>query len=146
MGIEIRPARDSDLDEIAKLELVSFESPWKREFFVSELVAPGRYNRVATDLEYSFVGYLFSMFILDEMHVTKIAVIESARRKGVARMLIEDTIRFGLDQGIRHLSLEVRESNKSAIEFYKTLWFDVVYRRRAYYPDGEAAIVMKREI
>ena len=144
MQVEIRPAGRADVDSITLLEAVSFDSPWRREFFENELVAPGRYNRVVLDPAGLFLGYLFSMYILDEMHVNKIAVIEEWRRKGIARALMKDSLRFALDNRIRQVSLEVRESNQGAVEFYRTLFFDTVYRRNAYYPNGEAAIVMTR--
>jgi ribosomal-protein-alanine N-acetyltransferase len=140
----IEPASTRDLDAITTLESVSFPSPWKREFFASEVGAPGRYNRVARRGGSTVVAYLFAMFLFDEMHINKIAVDPKLRRGGVANALMADCFAFADERGIHSISLEVRESNDGAQEFYRRLSFEPVHRRRNYYPDGEAAVVMTK--
>lgn len=140
--VAVGPAGKADLDAIARLEAASFDAPWRRAFFESELNAPGRYNRVARSAGGGLVGYLFSMYFLDEMHVNKIAVVESIRRKGIGLALMRDCIAFARTQDVRSISLEVRESNRGAQLFYESLGFRSAYIRRRYYPDGESAVVM----
>ena len=139
------PATPRDLDRIAELEEESFPAPWKREFFESELHATGRYNRVAR-IRNEVVAYLFAMHFLDEMHINKIAVSGEHRRKGVANLLMDDCTAFARRLDVRSISLEVRASNNVAQSFYSLLDFRSVYRRPRYYPDGETAIVMTKEI
>lgn len=139
-------AQPGDLDAIAGLESKAFESPWKRVFFASELAAEGRYATVAKDAAGRVVGYLFAMYFDDEMHVNKIAVDESHRRQGIALALMDRCFEFARSIGIRAISLEVRESNAVAQSFYTNLNFDSLYIRRRYYPDGESAVVMMREL
>lgn len=143
--VKIGDAMPADLDAIARLEAAAFKAPWRRAFFESELNAPGRYNRVARSQE-QLVGYLFSMYFLDEMHVNKIAVSESMRRKGIALALMDDCIAFARSHEVRSVSLEVRESNRAAQLFYEKLRFRPTYVRQRYYPDGEAAVVMTAEL
>jgi [ribosomal protein S18]-alanine N-acetyltransferase len=140
--VTIRNAGFDDLDRIAALESASFPSPWKRHYFESELRAPGRFNRVAIDGEGALIGYLFSMHYADELHINKIAVAAQLRRRGLARLLMSDCLSFARENAITTLSLEVRQSNEPAQEFYRGLNFTSVYVRENYYPDGEAAVVM----
>ncbi len=145
-AIRILPAEQSDLEHVAELEAGSFPSPWRREFFESELTAPGRYNRIAVSREGTLLGYMFAMFFLDEMHINKIAVVPSSRRRGVATALMADCIRFAKLQEVLAITLEVRTSNLSAQQFYRAHGFEQTYVRPNYYPDGEAAVVMTSRI
>ena len=132
----------ADAIEIEALERVCFPAPWRREFFESEIKAEGRYNRVVKNPAGTVVGYLFSMYYLDEMHINKIAVRAPERRTGIATALMKDCTEFARSLGIRSISLEVRQSNHGAQAFYRELNFRALYVRPNYYPDGEAAVVM----
>lgn len=142
--IEITPATWADLDAIHRLEVSAFPSPWRREFFESELSAESRLHFVA-HRGGALVGYVFAMWFFDEMHVNKIAVSERERRKGIADALMQRCLEFAGSNGITTISLEVRQSNRGAQAFYEHLHFAALYVRPRYYPDGEAAVVMVRE-
>ena len=143
--LEIRPAATGDVTAVHRLEQSSFPSPWRREFFESELRAEGRFNLVATR-NGDLVAYVFGMWFLDEMHINKIAVVEKERRRGVAALLMDRCFTFARANGIKMISLEVRKSNTGAQQFYKHLQFRSAYVRPKYYPDGEAAVVMTRAV
>ena len=134
-----------DVDDIVGIEESSFPAPWRREFFLSEVTADGRFNLVAKKAGV-VVGYLFAMWIFDEMHVNKIAVAESERRQGIADALMERCFAFAREHEVESIFLEVRMSNTGAQDFYKHLDFRSSYLRPRYYPDGEAAVVMVREL
>jgi ribosomal-protein-alanine N-acetyltransferase len=143
--VEIAPASYYDIDAVHRLETLCFPAPWRREFFESEMAASGRFNLVAR-LGGDVIGYLFAMWFFDEMHVNKIAVASSVRRRGVALRLMAQCMDFAATHGIRSISLEVRQSNEGAQEFYRHLDFEPLYVRPRYYPDGETAVVMVREL
>ena len=144
-NVEIRAARESDLDAIHRLEGASFPVPWRREFFVSELEASGRHCLVAVSGG-RLVGYAFAMTIVDEMHINKIAVDEEYRRRGIALALMDHCTDYARKHRLTLMTLEVRRSNIGAQEFYRRLGFEPAYVRSRYYPDGEAAVVMTREL
>ena len=144
-GVEIRAARESDLDAIHRLEAASFPVPWRRDFFVSELEGSGRFCLVALDGR-DLIAYVFAMTVVDEMHINKIAVDERYRRRGVALALMEQCTAYARAHRISLMTLEVRRSNIGAQEFYRRLGFAAAYVRSRYYPDGEAAVVMTREL
>lgn len=143
---EIVSATASDIEAIARLEAGSFSSPWRKEFFQSELIAGGRYNVVIKDPRGRLYGYLFAMYFADEMHINKIAVEAGIRRQGMATKLMDACIDFAKQNRVTMISLEVRESNRGAQDFYKSLGFNSAYLRPRYYPDGESAIVMTAEV
>ncbi|HET8773523.1 MAG TPA: ribosomal protein S18-alanine N-acetyltransferase [Thermoanaerobaculia bacterium] len=143
--VVIEPAGSAHIDAVHRIERASFPAPWRREFFLSELTADGRYNLVAK-LGGEVVGYLFAMWIFDEMHVNKIAVDPGARRRGIAGALMARCFTFAREQGVETISLEVRKSNDAAREFYRQLEFEPAFLRKRYYPDGEAAVVMVRRL
>lgn len=143
--IEIGAPQWKDVDAIHELETRCFRSPWRREFFESELRGEGRFNLAARRGD-RLVGYLFAMWYFDEMHVNKIAVTEEERRRGIADALMEQCLQFARANEIATVSLEVRQSNRGAQEFYKHLDFAAAYVRPRYYPDGEAAVVMVRNL
>ncbi len=137
----IDSAARADVDAIHRIEQVSFPAPWRREFFISELSADSRFNIVARR-DGVVIGYLFAMWIFDEMHVNKIAVAAMERRRGIADALMARCFEFARRHGVQTISLEVRKSNIGAQEFYRHLDFESSYLRPRYYPDGEAAVVM----
>ncbi len=143
--LEITPAGWADLDAIHRLEASCFPSPWRREFFESEMRSDSRLHFVARRAG-TIVGYVFAMWFFDEMHVNKIAVDERERRKGIAEALMDRCLEFARENDIKTISLEVRQSNRGAQEFYQYLDFEPVYVRPRYYPDGEAAVVMVRQL
>jgi ribosomal-protein-alanine N-acetyltransferase len=142
---EIRTATPHDLDAVHRLETLSFPSPWRREFFESELRGSGRVSLVA-ERGRTLLGYVFAMWFFDEMHVNKIAVEPNERRKGIALRLMNECIDFARRNHIQTISLEVRQSNRGAQEFYRYLEFAPMYVRPRYYPDGEAAVVMTKRV
>ena len=143
--ITIAPATEADITAVHLLETLCFPAPWRREFFESEMSAAGRFNLVAKRGG-ALIGYLFAMWFFDEMHVNKIAVAESERRRGIALKMMEQCMDFAEMHEIRTISLEVRQSNEGAQEFYRSLDFEPFYVRPRYYPDGEAAVIMVREM
>jgi ribosomal-protein-alanine N-acetyltransferase len=143
--IDIQPATSADLDDILPIEEESFDQPWRRSFFESELDLEGRHCLVARTSG-SLAGYLFAMVIVDEMHINKIAVGRQYRRAGVANALMDRCVEIARANVVRALILEVRQSNAGARDFYLQRGFNVSYMRPRYYPDGEAAVVMVKEV
>lgn len=141
----IERATAADVDAVHRIEEGSFPSPWRRDFFVSELAADHRFNIVARR-DGAVIGYLFAMWICDELHVNKIAVDAGMRRQGIADRLMANCLEFARANEVRTISLEVRQSNRSAQEFYRQLGFASSYIRPRYYPDGESAVVLTREV
>ena len=139
----IRPAVLADLETIHRLEVECFEEPWNRRMIEGELLGHARICLVATEDE-RIVGYLLVMQILDELHVNKIGVGTEWRRRGVARELMRTLDAIAAARDCALITLEVREPNRAAREFYESLGFESEYVRRRYYANGDDAIIMSR--
>jgi len=145
--IEIVPAKQVHLDEVAAIEWANFPCPWKRDYFLHELFLPWRFSRVIVYLgDGPFRGHviasIFCHYVVPELHISKIAAHKEFQRQGLATILMDDLSVFCDAKGITEISLEVRVSNMTARSFYYSLGFKDDYVRTRYYPDGEDAIVM----
>ena len=141
----LRAAGPFDLDEVARIEAESFPVPWKKEFFSSELVEPHRYIRVLgrdDGEEPRIGGYLFAVSLYEEFHINKIATDSRLRKQGFGRLLLEDALARARAMGSAAITLEVRVTNTAARQFYQSYGFTEAYRRRAYYQDGQDALVL----
>ncbi|MFH1224018.1 MAG: ribosomal protein S18-alanine N-acetyltransferase, partial [Pseudomonadota bacterium] len=131
----------ADLKEVLEIEKQSFSDPWEPAFFESELKNSNSICLKLCDGE-KLVSYIIARTIFDEVHVLNIATAPSYRNKGAAKKLMEHVIN-NLCSG-KLLLLEVRDSNESARKFYEGFGFKELYNRKAYYADGEDAVVMIR--
>ncbi|MBI4364765.1 MAG: ribosomal protein S18-alanine N-acetyltransferase [Candidatus Latescibacteria bacterium] len=143
--VRIVPLSKEHLDEVVRIERASFSDPWTRGMFESELdVAARGYARAAVRAG-KLVGYLFAVIIPDEAHLGNLAVRPDARRQGIARRLLGELLRDGRRSGVRRVTLEVRESNGSARNFYyRNDFIDIAIRKNYYRSPVEDAIVMYR--
>jgi ribosomal-protein-alanine acetyltransferase len=140
--IIVRPMRYSDLDDLVEIEQASFSVPWSRGMLEEEFFNSSAVYRVA---EYNGIiaGYIGMWHILDEGHITNIAVRPEYRRMGFGRRLMQSVIDYSKSSGIHSLTLEVRVSNIPAIRLYESFGFRVEGRRKHYYADnGEDAFIM----
>lgn len=142
----VHEARPADLDDVAALERRAFPIPWKRDYFAAEVGAAHRFNRVIRADDGTLIGYVFCAHAAGEIHVNKIAVAERWRRRGMAHRLMAEVLRLGHAIGAEEIYLEVRVSNTPARRFYEGIGFVDSGVRKAYYLDGEDALVMVRRL
>lgn len=90
-------------------------------------------------------GYVGVWKILDEGHITNVAVAPDYRRMHIGRAMLEALIEVTGQAGIERYTLEVRASNEPAIRLYEGLGFKSEGIRPGYYEDnGEDAVIMWR--
>ena len=143
--MNIENARLEDIDVMIKIEKKAFVSHWSRQTFVDELSSDnGHYIRAVEGGK--TVGYSGFRYVLDEAHITTLAVDKKFRKKNIGTMLIARLIDDAKNKGIKKLYLEVRQSNIPAQKIYKKLGFKVLDRRREYYQHPvEDALVMQND-
>ena len=141
--IRIRRMRPEDIDGVWEVEKSCFPDPWSREAFEAELsgLNPTVYF-VAEAPDGRVCGYMGVWHILDEGHVTNVAVHPDYRRMGIGRRLVETVLLDGRQKGIYNFTLEVRPSNEAARALYRELGFREAGLRKRYYSDGEDALIM----
>lgn len=120
----IREMTVEDVERICVLEKECFPSPWPAESFIVELTT----NRLATYYviveEDIIAGYLGVWNIIDEGHITNVAVSPEFRGKGYGLALVEHLKAQSLEKKIYWLTLEVRVSNAPAIGLYEKMGFE----------------------
>ena len=89
------------------------------------------------------VAYIGAWFILDEAHITNVAVKSDFRRQKIAKQLITAFIVLAKKHQITSITLEVRASNIPAQSLYQQFGFEKQGLRKRYYADNnEDAIIM----
>ena len=142
-GVLIRRMRTEDVDEVAAIERTTFARPWSRESFRQEMERNKAARYMVALRDGRIIGYAGAWIILDESHITNIAVAEAERGKGVGRKLTEALLQYISNLGAAYATLEVRVSNERAQHLYKSLGFVSVGKRKRYYEDnGEDAFLM----
>jgi ribosomal-protein-alanine N-acetyltransferase len=144
--ISVRPPQLGDARTLAEAELVCFSDPWPPQFFVSEILADGRFNRLLVDPAGRMVAYLFCAWQYLDLHVLKVATMPQFRGCGLARRLMVLAEDHTVEMGGESLILEVRSSNQAAITMYETLEYDHVGVGAGYYQNGEDAVIMRKRM
>ena len=138
--IEIRDFAYADLPAVISIERRSFRSPWSVGMFALEMSKSDTIGLTAVE-DSRVVGYLVLSRFDRAWHLMNIAVAPENRRLGVASLLIGNA--FGQIDPDDPVTLEVRPTNRSAIELYEGLGFRSCGLRKGYYPDnGEDALIM----
>lgn len=136
----------NDLDGVMAVEHTAFVTPWSRRAFVTELTENAYAQYIVAKMDGEVVGYAGMWLILDEAHVTNIAVHSRHRGKGIGERLMLELIAIAKANGCRRMTLEVRRSNLPAQQLYAKLGFEARGVRRGYYTDTrEDAIVMWKD-
>jgi ribosomal-protein-alanine N-acetyltransferase len=139
----ILPADFSDLEILVALEKESFQRPWSRESLTHELKDHHQRIFLKALSGGEVVGYAGLWIIVDEGHITRVAVHPQHRGKGIGKDLVQELIRKGLQEGCKGFTLEVRENNLEARRLYASLGFTQEGRRQGYYEEeGEDGIIM----
>lgn len=154
--LTVRRCRPTDLEQVAAIERTSFSDPWSFETFSAALALRHMRFLVAEEAGRgsspegagpTLVGYVLALVMADEGEIADVAVVPSARRRGIARMLIERIAGEAIEAGVRALYLEVRESNVAARALYESLGFSQVGRRPGYYQlPSEDALLLRRDL
>ena len=142
--ITVRPFRSADVKAAAALEADNQPRPWSVGDFEEELVAENRIYLVAD--EDGLIGFAGVMVFGDEAHLTNLLVAPAHRRQGVGRRLMRQLVESSVEQGARHLTLEVRSKNTSARALYSHFGLMPVGARPGYYGDDDALILWAHDI
>jgi [ribosomal protein S18]-alanine N-acetyltransferase len=140
-----RQTIQEDLPGILETEACSFSSPWKGDTFLLLLSDMDSYSVTALN-DGRVVGYCFTQTMQRMIHLLNLAVHPDYRRKGIARLLLNEIILFAISTNKSYVFLEVRISNSIAQALYDSMGFTHAFTWHRYYSEiGEdASIMMKR--
>lgn len=142
MKLTFEKLSEAHLADVLEIEKTANPAPWSEESFRNELKNPQSIFFVAC-LGMEVVGFGGLWKVIDEAHITTVAIKEEHRRKGYGWALMVRLLEEAKDQGMTCSTLEVRASNTAAIELYERLGYVGVALRKRYYPHNrEDALVM----
>ena len=142
--ITIRAFEPEDVAAALVLEEANQFQPWTEGIFNDELSAENRTYLVAEDG--ALCGFGGVMLVGDEAHITNLLVATEHRGQGIGRRLMIGLIAAAIDEGARHLTLEVRSENEAARSLYSGLGLAPVGLRPGYYDDDDALIMWAHDI
>lgn len=143
----IREAEIKDVDAMAELDKLCFAVPWSRQSFYSEITQNPRAIYIVCENGETgeIAGYAGLWVILDEGHITNVAVRPTYRRHHIASRMLEMLLSCAESCGVTAETLEVRRSNNAAISLYTGFDFHKEGVRNGYYEDNnEDALIMWR--
>ncbi len=145
--IKIRKMNKKDIDQIMKIESVSFGNFfWTPEAFASEIENQVGHYFSAENENGQLIGYCGFWLILEEAHITTIAVHPDHRKSGIGEFLLQKMLETGYEKNVKWFTLEVRASNIAAQNLYYKYNFKSLGLRRKYYQDNEEdAVIMWTE-
>lgn len=106
-------------------------APWKLSTFADCFTKP--YYGVLAFENKKVIGYAIMLEVVDEATLMDIAVDSADRGKGVGRALVNFVIETSMENNMREIWLEVRESNHTAIALYERSGFEHIETRKNYY-------------
>ncbi|GFR36197.1 ribosomal-protein-alanine acetyltransferase [Thermobrachium celere] len=139
----IEDMKIEDIDDVYEVEVLSFKTPWSKEAFHTELTRNSCAVYKVLRYKGKVIGYAGMWCMIDEGHITNIAVHPEFRGLGLGEKLVDALIDEAKKRSINAMTLEVRVSNLPAINLYKKKGFVCVATRKGYYQDtGEDAYIM----
>ena len=139
----VRPMTVEDLDGVMSVEFDSFLTPWSRTAFEEELTQNRLARYIVAAEDGNIVGYAGTWLVINEAHVTNVAVSGQHRRKGIGRLLMEKLMELARDSGMDSMTLEVRVTNAAARHLYQQMGFVEAGIRKNYYSETkEDALIL----
>lgn len=147
MEITIKPMEKSEVNEVLNIEQEAYgDHHWSKDSFYNELSNNLAHYFCAFDSKGKLVGYAGCWQIIDEAHITNIAVKPDLQRKKIGEALLNKLLQECYKNEIKYITLEVRKSNKAAIKLYEKYGFKSLGLRKGYYQNNnEDALIMWTE-
>lgn len=142
----IEEMKENDIDGVFEVEKNCFEDYWSKDSFKKEL-SNNLAKYLVAKIDNKVVGYVGIWFVVDEGHITNVAVHEDYRGQKIGDHLIKELVQVCKNNKIISMTLEVRASNVVAQNLYKKYGFKMAGIRKEYYSNNkEDAIIMWNDI
>ena len=135
-----QPLQPFDLQAVQALDRVALGGLWTESQWRTELADPRRPGLGVWRGD-QLVAMACGWLVVDELHVTLVAVDPNWRRLGLARQVLGVLLQTAHDAGAHHATLEVAAANAAAVGLYGCLGFATAGVRRAYYRNGDDALI-----
>ena len=140
--LNIRRMTLKDVPAVWAIEDATFPTPWSLRDFEHEMRENPCARYLVAVKDDLIIGFAGIHIILDEGHITNIAVTEAERGHGYGKALTQALLQYASDLGVVYVTLEVRENNEPARRLYRSLGFFKVGVRKKYYENQIDAHIM----
>lgn len=141
--LEFRLMQLDDIPDVLEIEHEAFTLPWTEEAFRNELTLNHFAKYMIMELKGQAIGYAGMWTIMDEAHITNIAVREAFRGRKLGDRLLDELMQTASYLGMERMTLEVRVTNRVAQSLYEKKGFKPAGIRKGYYSDNnEDAVIM----
>ena len=130
----------AQLEQCWQLDQRALGGLWSREQWHRELSEPLRPCLGLIDGE-RLLAVACGWLVLDELQITAVAVDPLERRRGLGLQVLRALLSTGQEQGASKATLEVAAANAPAVALYRRCGFTTAGIRRAYYRNGDDALV-----
>ncbi len=140
-----RTMSEEDLADVLAIERKTYEFPWSETIFKDCLRV--NYHCYVIESVRQVKGYAVMTVAAGESHILNICVDESLRGFGIGRGMLAHLVDHAKSHRAEMMLLEVRASNKVAIDLYFSSDFNEIGRRKGYYPlkkGREDALILGR--
>ena len=143
MRIHCRLMESRDVLGVFKVDQACFSHNWTQDSYEAE-TKNILSNYIVAEVDGEIIGFGGFWQVIDEAHITNIAVIADYRQTGVGQNIMNAMLTLAREKGCVAMTLEVRGDNQPAINFYLKNQFTREGRRKDYYGTGMDAIIMWR--
>ena len=134
------------LNDCVDLDQKSSNGLWSKSQWERELTDPKRICLGIIELQTKkLLGLCSAWLVIDELHITFIAVHPMHKRKGLGKFLLSDLIKRSKSLQTNQIYLEVKKNNEPAKAFYESMGFKTVGNRSNFYKDGSDALILNKE-
>ena len=148
-----RVLQAKDLQACLALDGAALGGFWSEGQWLAELEGTGRLclgidgpHRPHPETHGHLMAVACGWLVVDELHITVLAVHPSRRRRGLGRQLLEALLAGAQARGARHATLEVASGNQAALALYGACQFQTAGTRRGYYRGGQDALIQWKRI
>lgn len=142
-GFSFRRMTLEDIPNVMVIEHEAFTLPWTETAFRNELTNNLFARYMVMEYEGNPIGYAGMWTIVDEAHVTNIAILKAYRGRKLGDRLLDELMNAASTIGMLRMTLEVRVSNIVARSLYEKKGFISAGLRKGYYSDNhEDAMIM----
>lgn len=143
MKVNIRRMTMEDVPKVHQIEQACFAIPWSQKSFEKEMNQNPCARYLVAETGEDIIAYAGAWLILQEGHITNIAVLPQYRKMGIGQKVTQALLQYAANLGVQYVTLEVRRSNIAAQKLYEKLGFIKVGERKKYYEDNqEDAFIM----
>ena len=143
MMVHYRLMESRDVVGVFKVDQACFAHNWTQDSYQAE-TKNILSNYIVAEADGEIIGFGGFWQVIDEAHITNIAVVAAYRQTGVGQNIMNAMLALALEKGCVAMTLEVRGDNQPAINFYLKNQFTREGRRKDYYGTGMDAIIMWR--